>query len=440
MTDAVARIVLYVVLLLTPLSLAAVFGTGGHGFLGELGRSFGLLGFTIVAMQFVLSARLRWIERPFGLDMLFRFHKAMAVFATVLLLLHPLLLAAGGRGWALLIGFDIPWHHWLGRLGLLVLLTHVTISWFRLALRLEYERWRRWHNGLAVLLLVLGFVHSWNAGQDPTTGPLRFLWPGMVGVALVAYLYHRVARPIWLWRHPYTVVEVVQESPDVWTIKLRPQQGRRCCDYLPGQFHFLTLKRGRGLPAEEHHWTISSSPTEEGFITSTIKQSGDFTATIGQTRPGDTAAVLGPFGRFSYVLHPTERDLVFIAGGIGITPLMSMLRHMRDTRADRRVLLLYANSAQSDIVFRDELAAIKAGESPRLQVIHVLSRPEAGWDGVTGRLDRAKVERLRGKDVADKAYYVCGPPAMMTAMSDILQELGVAEAAIHMERFSLFED
>lgn len=439
MKDAIARIALYIFLLLAPLSLAAVFGPpGDHRFLGELGRAFALLGFTIVAMQFVLSARLKWIERPFGLDMLFRFHKTMAVFATVLLLVHPVLLAAGGRGWGLLIGFDVPWHHWLGRLGVLVLLTHVSISWFRLALRLEYERWRRWHNGLAVLLLVVGFVHSWNAGDDPSAAPLRFLWPGMVGAAGVAYLYHRVVRPVLLWRHPYRVVEVIQETPDVWTIKLRPPEGRQCYDYLPGQFHFLTLNRGRGLPAEEHHWTISSSPTQEGFITSTIKQSGDFTATIGQTRPGHTAAVLGPFGRFSYVLHPAERHLVFIAGGIGITPLMSMLRHMRDTRADRRVLLLYANTTQSDLVFRDELAAIEASESPsRLQVIHLLSRPEAGWGGEIGRLDRAKIEQLCGKEVADKAYYVCGPPAMMTAVLAILQEIGVVDAAIHTERFSL---
>ncbi|MBI2806698.1 MAG: ferric reductase-like transmembrane domain-containing protein [Planctomycetes bacterium] len=440
MKYAVARIALYIFLLLAPLSMAAVFGPGGHGFLGELGRSFALLAFTIVTMQFVLSARLSWIERPFGLDMLFRFHKAMAVFATVLLLLHPVLLAAGGAGWALLIGFDVPWHIWLGRLVLLVLLTLVGISWFRLALCLEYERWRRWHNALAVLLLALGFVHSWNAGRDPTAGPLRFLWPGLVGAAALAYLYHRVVRPFWLWRHPYRVVEVIQETPEVWTIKLRPPEGRRLGDYLPGQFCFLTLKRGRGLPTEEHHWTISSSPTEQGFITFTIKESGDFTATIGQTRPGDTAAVLGPYGRFSYVLHPEEGDLIFIAGGIGITPLMSMLRHMRDTRADRCVLLIYANTTQSDIAFRDELAAIEAGASPRLQVIHILSRPEAGWAGETGRLDRAKVERLCGKDVADKAYYVCGPPAMMTAVLAILQELGAAQSAVQVERFSLFEN
>ena len=438
MKFAIARIALYIVLLLTPLSVAAAFGPpGDHGFLGELGRALGLLGFTIVTLQFVLSARLKWIERPFGLDVLFRFHKAMAVFATVLLLVHPVLMAAGGRGWAWLIGFDIPWHHWLGRASLLVLLVHVSISWFRLALRLEYERWRRWHNVLAVLLLVLGFVHSWNAGSDPSAGPLRFLWPGMVGAAAVAYLYHRILRPMWLWRHPYRVVEVIQETPDVWTIKLAPPEGRPCYNYLPGQFHFLTLKRGPGLPVEEHHWTISSSPTQEGFITSTIKQSGDFTSTIGQTRPGDTATVLGPFGRFSYVLHPAEGDLVFIAGGIGITPLMSMLRHLRDTRADRRVLLIYANTTQSDIAFRGELAAIEAGESPRLQVIHILSRPEAGWGGETGRLDREKVERLCGKDVATKAYYVCGPTEMMAAVLAILHPLGVADDAIHTERFSL---
>ena len=440
MRAQVARIAIYILVLITPLCVWGALGPGGsHGFIGELARSFALLGFTIVAMQFVLSARLAWIERPFGLDMLFRFHKAMAVFAIALLLLHPVLLAAGEAGWPLLVSFAVPWHIWLGRGALLVLLTHVSLSWFRLSLRIEYERWRRWHNVLALLLLGLGFVHSWNAGHDLAADPLRFLWLGMLVVAVLAYSYHRIARPFLLWRQPYRVAEVIQETHDVWTIKLRPPEDQRCYGYLPGQFHFLTLNRGRGLPVEEHHWTISSSPTQEGFITSTIKQSGDYTADIGQTRPGDTAAVLGPFGRFSYVLHAAERDLVFIAGGIGITPLMSMLRHMRDTRADRQVLLLYANRTHGDIVFRDELEAIEAAERPRLQVRHILSRPGAGWNGETGRLDREKVERLCGQDLSDKAYYVCGPPAMMTAVVAILQDLGVEETAIHIERFSLFE-
>lgn len=113
---------------------------------------------------------------------------------------------------------------------------------------------------------------------------------------------------------------------------------------------------------------------------------GDFTSTIKETRAGDRAAVHGAFGRFSYALHPEERDLVFIAGGIGITPLISMLRHMRDTRDDRSVLLFYANPAEDRIVLRRELEEIENGRHPMLKLVHALSHPDEGWSGERGQI------------------------------------------------------
>ena len=169
--------------------------------------------------------------------------------------------------------------------------------------------------------------------------------------AVLLFGYHRFIRPWQLGRHPYRITEVRQETPQVWTLKFAPPPGEHRFDFLPGQFQFVTLKRGRGLPVEEHHFTISSSPTEPAFHASTIKASGDFTATIGQTRVGDPAMIHAPFGRFSYVLKPQAQDLVFIAAGIGITPLMSNLRHLRDTQADRRVFLLYARRLKTTSSF-----------------------------------------------------------------------------------------
>ena len=147
-------------------------------------------------------------------------------------------------------------------------------------------------------------------------------------------------------------------------LEVYPSPGRASFRFLAGTIPIRHPQTRPGLPVEEHHFTIASSPTEPAFHTSTIKASGDFTATIGQTSPGDLAIIQAPFGRFSYVLKPQALDLVFIAGGIGITPLMSNLRHMRDTQADRRVLLLYSNKTENDIVFREELAQIEAGTNP----------------------------------------------------------------------------
>jgi predicted ferric reductase len=400
----------------------------------EIARSFGLAGFVILAMQPVLVARLKWIERPFGMDMLSRFHKSMGIFVTVMMASHPVLMEFGGGG---VLAFNQPWYIWAGKIGLVLLLIHTLISVYSKRLGLTFEQWRRIHYVLAPLVIILVFIHSWEAGDDLKLPQVQVLWVILLAAAFSAYVYHKIIVPARLRRSPYRVVDVQSEAPKVWTVRLAPPEGESLFEYQPGQFHFITFYRGRNLPVEEHHWTISSSPTQKGFVSSTIKESGDFTATIGMTKPGDTASVQGPFGRFSYTFHPGEKDFVFIAGGIGITPLMSMLRHMRDTKADVDVLLLYANRTEKDIVFRDELAAIEVGDAPRLKVAHVLSEPEPGWNGEKGYVDREKIVRFVSGNLSEKAFYVCGPPAMNTKVIETLLAMEVPYSRIHTEIFSL---
>lgn len=436
---AVWRIALYAGVVVAPSLIAAWVGAdaGGHTLTQQLANNLALVGFSIVAMQFVVSARWKWVEWPFGLDMIFLFHRAMAVWAGALLLAHPLLMAWGKGDWFLLTRPLIHWPIQLGRIALLTAVLLILVSIFRASIRLDFERWRRIHNVLALGLLGLGFAHSTAIGTDFGSWPMRIVWSIFVGVALVSYGYHRFVWPHWHRRRPYEIAEVRQESHNVWTLKLRPPDGEPCCDYLPGQFHFLTLYRRQDLPVEEHPFTISSSPTQAGYRTSTIKESGDFTRLTRETRAGDRAAVRGPYGRFSYLLHPDETDLVFIAGGIGVTPLMSMLRHMRDTRSSKTVLLLFANRARGDILFFEELDAIVAGGHPRLKVVHVLSKPEGDWTGERGRIDRELILRHVTEPLAGKAFYICGPAVMNQALTRDLRGLGVPSHRIHGEKFAL---
>ena len=388
-------------------------------------------------MQFVVSARLKWIERPFGLNVLFHFHKTMAIVASLLILSHPVLLAIGGKDWSIVFDPEILWHIWLGRIALLLVLIQVLLGVFRFVIRLNYETWRFVHNVFAAPLVGLAFFHSWKAGGDLALVPMKALWLILLTAAATAYLWHRVVRTWVLRMHLWQVSAVRREADDVWTIELTPPPGRARFDYLPGQFHFLTLQRAPHLSVEEHPWTISSSPTTPGVLTSTIKESGDFTASIDKTRVGDTALVSGPFGRFSYVLHPQERDLLFIAGGIGITPLMSMLRHLRDTGAERNVTLLHVCTAEADLVFRDELAAMARETAPKLTFVQVLNKPSETWTGERGVLDEEKIKRLAGAEIAMRGCYVCAPPALIHKTIRTLRALGVPAARIHFERFSL---
>jgi predicted ferric reductase len=431
-------LLIYLAIIATPPVLAAILPQSrnrGHLFVPQLASNVALVGYTIIALQFILAARLKWIERPFGLDMIFAFHKAMALLAVVFLLAHPMLMAWGQNRWSLLNRWSISWPVQVGRVALLLLVLAVFISVFRKVIRLEYETWRAWHNVLVVGAAVLGFVHSIRMG-DLRAWPMRLVWAGMFGAAMLAYGYHRFFSPYRGRRRPFEVVEVRRETHNVCTLKLRPTEPCRSNGHLPGQFHFITLYRP-GLPIEEHPFTISSGPAADGSLASTIKGSGDFTRTIMKTTVGDRVAVRGPFGRFSHVLHPDEHDLVFVAGGVGITPLMSMLRSMRDTGDRKAVLLIYGNRTEDDIIFGQELRTMASGPRSSAKVVHVLSHAHGSWQGERGHIDRDLILRHAGERLDAKAFYICGPPAMAGPVIASLRELGVPPRRIHTERFTL---
>jgi predicted ferric reductase len=325
------------------------------------------------------------------------------------------------------------WYIWAGRLALALLLLHVVVSLARRVIRLPYHRWRRLHNPIALAVLTLGFIHSLAAGDDMHGGAL-LVWAVLMAIAIGSWLYSRVVRPGRMLRHPFRVVAVKPEAPRVWSLTLEPH-GDHPFAFAPGQFQFLRL-HGADVSSEEHPFTIASSPARSGRITLTIKESGDFTAGIGRVRPGDRATVHGPFGRFSHTLHPDEGDLVFVAGGVGITPLMSMLRYMRDRRESRRVLLAYASRSAADVLFLDELEAMQAGAYPVLKLVHVLAKAPASWVGETGMLDADRLARLCGS-VEGKAFYLCCPPPMAAALIRGLRRLGVSPRRIHTDYFSL---
>lgn len=434
---AILGIVVYLCLLLLPVGLALITSKwSSPSVMAEAAKMMALTGMSAMMLQFILGGRLRFLTLPYGLDMVLGFHRLMGPVAVLLILGHPLLLAWDGNVFAyFFVKLDVPWYFLMGRAALLLAAIHGTFSLLRVALNADYQKWLFVHRLAAPLIITGGFAHSLAIGSDLKVLTTQVAWSGLFGLAALSFLNSRVIRPTRSSRGSYSVTSVKQESDNVTTLTLVPPAGASRIDHLPGQFHFLTLLRGRGLPREEHPFTIASSPTADGYLQSTIKNSGDFTATVRQTREGDKAAVLGPYGRFSYVLHPNENDLVFIAGGIGITPLMSMLRHMHDTDTMKNVTLLYANRTEKDIVFRREIEQIKDSRTPCLTVAYFLQNPPSGWEGESGYVTREALEKYCA-DTPSNIFYVCGPPVMMKKIAAALKAMGVKNDAIRMERFS----
>lgn len=398
-----------------------------------LGVNCALVGFTLLSMQFLLTARLSWIEAPFGLDLILRFHRAMAFVIVSLLCIHPVLIASD-QGWRLLTGLHTPWCIWAGRIALILLLALVSAALLRSAMQLSYEWWRRAHNVIALAVLSLGFAHSVTTGEDLQNAVGLALWTVMPAIALAAWLYAHAIRPHRLALRAFRVHSVKLEAPRVWTVTLAAPAGRPF-RFLPGQFQFLRLLDSN-VPAQEHPFSIASSASRAQRISLTIKACGDFTNLIDRIQVGDRATVHGPFGRFSYDLHPDESHLVFVAGGVGITPLMSMLRAMRDRRQSQPVTLIYASRELDDVLFAPELVAMERAQCPALKVIYVLSQPPPWWAGQTGRIDARRLDEWCG-GVQDKAFYLCCPPQMNVQLIRGLWDRGVSPRHIHCDDFSL---
>ncbi|MBN2586408.1 MAG: ferredoxin reductase family protein [Candidatus Fermentibacteraceae bacterium] len=432
------RVLLYLLLVTAPLAVRGLFGnSSGFDITTGIGLVLGLTGFAVLALQPVLSARFRWIERPFGLDRMLRMHRVTGAVGVLFVIVHPVLLALGRGSSRLLVSLDLPWFLLAAKATLALLVLFGAAALLRSRLRIPFQLWFRCHSWLTPVILCGVFLHSYMAAVRFQPVEMRILWFGLLGTGVFSHLHLALWRRLGGRLRPWKVGSVTGITHDVWDIQLVPPVGREVFEYLPGQFLFVTLLRGRGLPREEHPFTISSSPSAKGSISITPKESGDYTRTTGKTMKGDRAAVMAPYGRFSHLLRPLSDRLVFIAGGIGITPMMSMLRHMRDSGSEQKVLLLYANRTESDIAFLDELESMASGEGgPMLEIVHVLSRPDPSWGGETGYLDRVRLERLVG-DPEGSEFYVCGPPPMMKIAEKSLKDMGAGKDRIHVERFSL---
>ena len=426
--------VAYPLLAITPLViLTALNPDGRRPVTTGLGINCAVVGFSLLCMQFVLTGRLPWVEAPFGLDLVLRFHRAMALAIVALLCAHPLLIA-GSAGWTLLTRLHAKWYIWAGRVALVLLGVQVATALLRGAMRLSYESWRRAHAAIALVILAFGFVHSMKAGDGINDSGARTLWAAAPTIAFAVWFYTRAIRPRLLARRAFRVSSVQFEAPGVCTLTLDAPAGPPF-HFSPGQYQFLRLIDSI-VPAQEHPFTIASSPQRSDRISLTIKACGDFTSMIDQVQAGDRATIHGPFGRFSHDLHPGEGDLVFVAAGVGITPLMSMLRAMRDRRESRYVTLIYASRALDDILFAAELTAMEAGQRPALKAIYVLSQPPAWWAGQTGRIDADRLDEwCRGLD--DKSFYLCCPSRMTNDLVRALRQKRVSPHCIHCDYFSL---
>jgi ferredoxin-NADP reductase len=218
-------------------------------------------------------------------------------------------------------------------------------------------------------------------------------------------------------------LQVVEETHDVRTFILK-STGHHCFRYLPGQF--ITLELMIQGQAVRRCYTLSSTPTRPECVSITVKRvPGGLVSNWlhDHLHAGDRLSALGPSGDFSCFAAPAPRYL-FISGGSGVTPLMSMTRALHDLGSDADLLFVHCARTPADVLFADELA-LMARRMPRLQLAFVCeNRPaHSSYAGHLGRLDAARLVHI-APDLNDRDVYTCGPAPFMAAVSTLLKGCG----------------
>lgn len=381
-------------------SIAIVSGWAGCGLL-------------LASLLFMLrEARLaEWLG---GLERMYLWHHRLGIFAYLILLIHPLALAADAweeapaLAWSALAPWHAAWPVWMGWMSLLCMMLGLGVS---LSPRLPYAAWRYLHNLLAVAV-VLAFFHLFLLGLD-----YLLLWAPILAIAFMLWRVFRA--DFGLAAKPYLVAGVAHPAEAMVEISLRPLAQPLLA--RPGQFVLVAFLNGphfRGC-GEYHPFTISAI-APNGEISLGIKALGDCTRHLQSVESGVAVRVQGPFGDFlaNHGAGPT----IWIAGGIGITPFLAVLRN---GPLSHPVRLIYLHRNDDDAAYRDELRAL-AVRQPALSVLEVPSG--------NALPDLAKILPSQ-EELSGKACFLCGPPGLIAAAVRLLEERAVAPQNIHFERF-----
>ena len=220
------------------------------------------------------------------------------------------------------------------------------------------------------------------------------------------------------------VTDIRRDTPDVKTFRVEAPEGGKVFEHIPGQCAMLSIPgAGEGM------FSITSSPTQKNYMEFSIKKCGCLTSWLHQMEAGQQIGIRGPYGNgFPVDTDFAGKDLLFIAGGIGLAPLHSVINYCRDNRANYgKIDIVYGSRSMDDLVDYKEILDEWCQEEG-INVYLTIDREQEGWDGHVGFVPNY-VKEL-GFDV-NKTAVICGPPIMIKFTLAGLVELGFEKSNVY---------
>ncbi len=418
--------------------------SSAYGVLSAVGNILGLIGFVLYAINLLLAIRHRWLENFFqGLNRVYIAHHITGGIALALLVFHPFFLAARSLDFKLMETFAesarFLWPRGVDttlsylevqdavsiNAGIIAFWGMVVLLLLTFFVKLPYRLWLFTHRFLGLAFL-FALLHIITINSDTTQSALlkwyMIAW-GLVGIA--AFLYRTVFGGVLVRRYPYKVKRVIVDGP-MTMIELMPIG--KSIAFKSGQFIFIRFlwSQEKGIIPEAHPFSIASAPQEDG-LRLYVKALGDFTSGLHGLKEETVAEVEGAFGRFTPARYGVNPQ-IWIAGGIGITPFLSMARNMQ--QLPQKIYLVYSVATRSEMVEASVLQDFLPQHYKNFVFMPYITDEQDG-KFLTAQYIETHIEGgFSGKEI-----FLCGPPAMMKAMRGQIRDKGIPNRKIHSEEF-----
>jgi glycine betaine catabolism B len=220
------------------------------------------------------------------------------------------------------------------------------------------------------------------------------------------------------------VQKVIWRSTDVVSTRFPKPIG---FSYKPGQYMMVTLNVS-GKPVAKS-FTLSSSPTEPFLEFTKRLTDSEYSTALKAVKFGDSFWLEAPYGIFTFMGEYPK--VAFLAGGIGITPFRSICKYCTDTHQTSNITLFYGCKNEKDMTFKEEFEAIQQ-KNPNIKVVFVAAEADSNWKGKKGFIN-AELIKAEAPDFAERMFYACGPPPMVSAMQKLIADLGLPQNQLKLE-------
>ena len=435
--SGLALAALYVGLVASALVATALAAPGSGSFSEEAARGMGVAAAAMLAAQFISSGRFEALSSGVGLDVVLGFHRFAAMMLLCFTGLHvlafvaPTLAQGPGRAGQHLVALLTSPRMFTGVLAVAGMLAIVVASVKRDAW-MRYEAWRLTHGFGALCVLALAAWHVMATGTASFSPGLWFFWIVVFGVAGLAFAYIYLGRPLLARRVAWRLDAVTTLTPKLMEVTLTQTRGAPFA-FDAGQFVWLNFRPGFAQPFD-NPFSIASGPEELPRMRFLIKAIGDLTKSLPDMRAGAPVCVDGPHGNL--IVDGRDADaIVLIAGGVGLAPLIGILRSLAARGEQRPVRCIYAAGEPGNLVYAEEMRSLEA----RLDLINYFTVDDVkhGWKGHAGPIDAGLIGMtMTGLNPQRTIALICGPTPMMTACADMIADAGVPLDNIIYERFA----